>query len=111
MPRHAGCRLGEREWSYRTWLVPRLLAHRMPWHVRRYIDPDQPAGQRAGLRLMMYAMMSRISVMVSCVFGIGGCGTMIRPARRSGVVSTRPAMAANVGISGLAVEAEPGDTM
>ena len=55
--------------------------------------------------------MSRISAMVSCVFGIGGCGTIIRAARRSGVVSARPAMAENVGISGLAVVAEPGDTM
>jgi hypothetical protein len=44
--------------------------------------------------------------MVRCVIGIGGCGTMIPPARCSGVVMA--AMAANLGILGVAVEAEPG---
>src|SRR5262245_42576677 len=56
-------------------------------------------------------MMSRISATLRWVSGIGGWGTMMRPARRSAVASGRAAIDANVGTSGLAVLADPGATM
>ena len=48
---------------------------------------------------------------VSCTFGMGGCGMMMRPASLSAVVSGRRAMAAKLGTSALAVAAEAGETM
>jgi len=72
----------------------------MQWRVRRHIDPGQPAGEREGLRLMNYATTLRISALVSRVFGIGGCGTMICKALGRVGTACNGGERGNIGIRG-----------